>query len=244
MNRPPILPLVCALLALLPLTASIACADGGGDAAGRPGRDHPLGPRAAFEVEAVREVANDWATARMTVQAEGKQAASVAAEVNRAMAAATERAKRTEGVEVRSGGYSTNPVYDDGRVVRWRSSQTLVLESDDTDVLSRLIGELQSESVLLSGIEFSVRRETRQAIEDELISEALARFRARARLVAEGLGAEEWSVANVNVGAAGSAGPPIVYHERALSYKSAPAPAFSAGTSEIRVTASGTVRLD
>lgn len=252
MNRSSLRILACTLLFALSLGTSVACAEGDAGEhvcphhAGRHGKPGHPGPRdrATFQVEAVREVANDWATARMTVQAEGKQAAAVAAEVNTSMKAALDRAKRADGIEVRSGGYSTHPVYDDGRVVRWRASQTLLLESGDTDALSRLIGTLQSESVMLSGIEFGVRRETRQAIEDALISEALTRFRARAKLVAEGLGAKSWSVAEVNVGATGSAPPPVFRHERARSMASAPAPSFAAGTSEVRVTASGTVRLD
>ena len=68
--------------------------------------------RASFQVEAAREIANDWATARLSVQIEGRQSAKVAAQVNAAMAAALDRAKRADGVEVRSGGYSTHPVYD------------------------------------------------------------------------------------------------------------------------------------
>ena len=227
-------------LFFLPMSAGIACAEERGERpSGRQGADHE--PRASFQVEAVREVANDWAMARMTVQAEGKQAAEVAAEVNRAMKQTMERAKLASGIEVWSGGYSTSPVYDDGQVVRWRASQVLVLESSDPDGLSRLIGELQSESLLLSGIDFSVRRETRQSLEDELIRESLSRFRQRAKLVAEGLGAEQWSVGKVEVGTAST---PVFHRERAMAFKSAPAPSFSPGTSEIRVTASGTVRLD
>ena len=201
--------------------------------------------RASFQLEAAREIANDWATARLSVQIEGRQSAKVAAQVNAAMAAALDRAKRTDGVEVRSGGYSTHPVYDDGLVVRWRAHQDLVLESGDIDELSKLIGALQSKSVTLNGIVFGVRRETREAIEDELVSEVLARFRARAALVAEGLGAKEWSLGDVSVGTAGSGPPVMVRHERARlsSFADAP-PAFEGGTSEVRVTASGTVRLE
>lgn len=200
--------------------------------------------RASFQVEAVREVANDWATARMSVQAEGKQAAQVAAEVNAAMTRAIARAKRAKDVEVRSGGYSTQPVYDDGRVIRWRASQQLVLESGDTDALSALIGDLQSTSVNLVGIDFGIRRETRQSVEDALISDALARFRARAALVAKGLGADDWTLVDVSVGAAGG-GPPVFRREaRMMSLSDAAPPAFEAGTSEIQVTASGTVLLE
>ncbi|MEZ4289726.1 MAG: SIMPL domain-containing protein [Myxococcota bacterium] len=66
--------------------------------------------RAAFQVEAVREIANDWVTARLSVVAEGQQPAAVAAAVNEAMARATTQAKRVADVDVRSGAYVTHPV--------------------------------------------------------------------------------------------------------------------------------------
>jgi predicted secreted protein len=202
--------------------------------------------RASFQVEAVREIANDWATARLSIVAEGKEAAAVATEVNKAMAKALTRAKRARGVEVRSGSYTTRPVYDDGQVVRWRASQDLRLESSDVDRLSELIGELQGESILLADINFGVRGETRKALEDELISEALAAFRTRADLVAKGMGAAVWSLVDVSVGTTNST-PRRIQQDRMRmqSFKSsAPPPSFEAGTSEIRVQATGEVELD
>ncbi len=213
---------------------------------GKHGEHGKARNRASFQVEAVREIANDWATARLSVVAEGKEAAAVAASVNKAMGKALTRAKQARGVEVRSGSYTTRPVYDDGQVVRWRASQDLRLESGDVDQLSKLIGEIQGESVLLSGIDFGVRRETRKSLEDELISEALAAFRARADLVAKGMGSKAWSLIDVSVGTTNSA-PPRIRHEQARmqSFGSSVAPPrFEAGTSEIRVQASGVVELD
>ena len=210
-------------------------------------RDAEPRNRASFRVEAVREVENDWVTARLSVVAEGKQASAVADEVNTVMAQALERAKRATGVERRSGGYVTQPVYEEGRIVRWRATQDLRLESSDVEALSALIGDLQGGSVLLSGIQFSVRRETRQALEDELIAEALAAFRARADRIAAGLGEQEWSLIDVSVGTTATA-PYRVQMEshnmRLRSSKAMAAPALEAGSSEIRIQASGTVELD
>jgi len=110
--------------------------------------------RVTLRVEANREIPNDWATARLSVVAEGKDPADVADSVNRQMTLALKTARATPGVEVASGAYVTQPVYDNGRVVRWRASQILRIESGDVDPLSTLIGVLQENSVLLSGIEF------------------------------------------------------------------------------------------
>lgn len=199
---------------------------------------------AAFEVQAIREVPNDWATARLSVQSEGKQPSEVAEEVNAAMKTALQRAKRARGVRVRTGGYSTYPVYDEGRVVRWRASQEIVVESGDTDAFSALLGQLQSESVTLTTVEFGVQRETRRKIEDELISEALAGFRARAGLVAAGLGASEWALEDVSISTSGSAPPPVLRQSRSkFASAASTAPSFEGGASEIRVSASGSIRL-
>ncbi len=203
--------------------------------------------RASFQVEAVREIANDWVTARLSVVSEGKDPAKVANAVNEAMARATKEAMRVSEIEVRSGTYVTQPVYDDGRVVRWRARQELRIESGDVDRLAKLIGQLQGDSVLLSSIAFSVRRETRKALEDELIEEALESFRARASLVAKGMGSKDWSLIQVSVG--GSDGVPhrveMDSHPSAmLSRSRAAAPVFEAGTSELRVHVSGVVELD
>lgn len=213
-----------------------------------PGGDHHDSPRnrASFQVEAVREIANDWATARLTVLAEGKDPALVASQVNKAMTEAVAKSKREKKVEVRTGAYVTQPMYDDGRIVRWQARQELRLESADVDRLSKLIGTLQGDSVQLSGIDFSVRRETRAALEDELIKEALGLFRARAKLVAEGMGAADWSLIDVSVGSHG--GPThrvmMARSDMMMARAEQAPPAFEAGTSEIRVQVSGVVELD
>lgn len=225
-----------AILALIAVLALPALADD----------DAPKRNRASFQVEAMREVANDWATARLSVMAEGKDPVAIATSVNRQMANAVAVAKRARGVKVESGAYVTQPIYDDGRVVRWRASQVLRVESGDVDALSGLIGELQGDSVLLQGIDFSIKPETRGAVEEELIREALAGFRARASLIAEGMGEQDWSLISLSVGQSG--GPPRMMRMRAesdmMSMSKAAPPAFEAGTSDIRVQVSGDVELD
>ncbi len=202
--------------------------------------------RASFNVEATREIANDWATARLSVSAEGKDPAVVANEVNTQMATALETAKRASGVTVESGAYVTHPVYDSNRIVRWRAQQEIRLESEDVDKLSELIGELQSDRVALSGIDFSVKRETREKMEDELVEEALTAFRTRAALIAKGMGARDWSLVEMNVeqqrgGQEQRFGGARM---RTSSMSDAAPPSLEAGTSDLQVNVSGTVELE
>ena len=201
--------------------------------------------RVGFQVEAVREVENDWATARLSVVQEGRDAGVVAAEVNRVMATAVTRAKDTQGIEVSTGSYVTHPVHDDGRIVRWRAFQELRLETADVDALSELVGDLQGSGVTLSGIDFSVAKETRRALEDELIGEALATFRARAGAVAEGLGFGAWSLIALSIGQEGAPRPFLVRRQesRMMSMASS-APTLEGGTSEVRVVVDVTIELE
>ena len=203
--------------------------------------------RVSFQVETRREVANDWATARFAVQAEGKDLARIAQTVNTRMAGALARARKTKGIELRSGAYVTQPVYEDGRVVRWRARQEFRAETRDVDRLAKLIGRLQGESVLLVGVDFSIRPETRMAVEDELIQEALSAFRARASLIARGLEASGWSLVSLSVGRHGVPfrRMEMMRGEASVSaFDAVPPPAFEAGSSDIRVQISGSVELD
>jgi predicted secreted protein len=203
--------------------------------------------RASFDVEALREVANDWVTARLSVVSEGKDPSEIAKTVNETMAKAIEAAKRVPDVTVQSAAYVTQPVYDEGKVVRWRARQELRLESGDVDRLAKLIGRLQGESVQLSNIDFSVRRETRKALEDELIEEALGRFRSRATLVAKGMGSNNWSLIELSVGSSDGEPRRVMMEHRPsamLSRSQSDTPVFEAGTSKLRVRVSGIVELD
>lgn len=201
--------------------------------------------RASFQVVVTREVENDWATARLSAMAEGQDPAQVAAEVNARMARALARAKKEPGVEVESGGYVTQPIHDANRIVRWQAWQELRLESADVDRLSKLVGTLQQDELLLSGIEFSVKRETRERLQDELTLEALRKFRARADLIAKGMGSAGWSTIAVSVGQGGGGQPYYAMRaEMADMAVKAAAPALEAGKSELQITVDGTIEFD
>ncbi|MCH7598475.1 MAG: SIMPL domain-containing protein [Myxococcales bacterium] len=202
--------------------------------------------RASFYVEVMREVSNDWAVARLSIVEEGKDPARLADAVNRRMTTAVAAAKAVAEVEVQTGAYTTRPIHRDGRIVRWHAQQELRIESRNVDQLSELIGELQSDSVLLSGIYFSVSSKTRKSLEDELIEEALGAFRSRAALVAKGLGAGDWSLVGLSINGDGHAPerfPRRARAEMAMMTAGAP-PALEAGSSEIRIRIDGTIELD
>jgi predicted secreted protein len=202
----------------------------------------------SFSVSAEREVANDWTTGTIGTTASGSDPSELAARINTQMGEALAIAKQAKGVRVTSGAYNTYPEYGDGnRIVRWQASQDLILESKDTGPVAKLLGKLQERGLLLRSISFSVSRETQRKLEEELVAEAVAAFRARAALVAKSFGKASYGLITVNVGGGGFQPPmPMMRAEMAMMSKSgaAPAPSLEGGTSHLRMDISGTIELE
>jgi predicted secreted protein len=201
--------------------------------------------RVSFQVERSREVTNDWISAVVGVTDEDADSARLAERINTTMTRALAKAKSADGVRVKSGGYSTHPVHQDGKLRRWRGSQDLILESDDVKAVTELVGALQGELQLRS-IRFSISPERRRAVEDELVAEVLAAFRARAEIVRNSLGAKGYEIVQVAINTQGGR-PMRGYAMEAMAMESravAKAPALEGGSSRISVHANGTIEFD
>ena len=201
------------------------------------------GRRVSFRVESAREVANDWVRAVVGITAENADSAKLADEVNRAMAWALEQASRAKGVEPKSGGYHTHPVHEDGRLRRWRASQDLILESADPKALTELVGALQSRLQLRS-FEFSVSPGKQREVEEELVVEVLAAFRARAELVRENLGAGGYEIDQVSIDTGGHSPPVVMRHMEARTMSAVAPPAVEGGSSRLTVAVNGSIVLE
>jgi predicted secreted protein len=201
--------------------------------------------RARFQVESTRDVENDWITAIVGVTAEDANPAALADRVNKDMAWTLEQAKSESKVKAKSGGYSTYPINEKGRIVRWQANQQLVLEGNDAAAMTALLGKLQVR-VQLQSFEFSVSDATRRKVQEELVTDALAAFRARATLVAKGLGASGYTLDDVSVETAAPGYPvPMMRAEMAMAKSDMAAPpAVEAGTSRVAVSVQGSIVLD
>ncbi len=201
--------------------------------------------RVSFSVERSREVANDWVTAVVAKTDEDSDAARLADRVNTAVNEALAIAKQAKGVQVKSGGYSTQPVHDrDGKIARWAASQELILESSDVEAVSQLVGKLQSK-LLLRSIAFSVSPETRRKAEDALIGDALTAFQERAKRVQTGLGARDYELVSLSLQTPGG-GPPVPMYARAemAMMDKVAAPSFESGQSTLAVRVDATIEIE
>jgi len=198
--------------------------------------------RVTLSASAFRDVENDTLVAELFAQAEGQEPAALAADVNGRIGWAVSQAKEISTVKVRTLDYQTHPVYRNNRVDGWRVTQAIRLESPDGKQLSALIGELQ-QRLSVRSVGYQVSPQAREAVENALATEAIGKFRERAKQVAEAFGKNEYRLVSVHVGTGGPMPPrPQMYAARAMAMDAAP-PTLEAGTQEVRVEVSGTVEL-
>jgi predicted secreted protein len=206
----------------------------------------PVYDRIDLNVSAERQVENDIMVAVVFAEAEANTQARAADEVNQAIRFAADRARATAGIEQRTLRYSTRPVYaNDRRIIGWVARQSLRLESKDAAVLSTLLGELQTR-VAIESMGSTLSKPARDAVEDEVIAEAIAQFRRRAAHIAAEFDRDSYRLVHLNVGSYG-----VFAQEaqmRALDAvgvsDAVAAPTIEAGVQTVSVQVNGTIELD
>ncbi len=211
-------------------------------AAGAQTPAEPLFNLVTLRAQAEREVPNDQFGATLAAEAEGADTVQLAGEVNRAMQKALAVAKGYRGVQARSGTYQTIPVYEKGRILRWRVRQELRLQSTDIPAATELIGKLQS-GLVVSGMALSVSPEVRRQTENALLAEAVAAFEERARLVRDAMKAKGYRVRDLDLSGGGAGPMPSYALSRPMLAEARSQPAVEPGTSRIVITVSGTIQL-
>ncbi len=209
--------------------------------------DEVLFDRYSISAQASGEVVNDLLTAQMAVEHEDRDSATLANRVNADMAWALEKIRQFPSVKATSGNYSTWPQHErkTGRIIGWRSSQVLKLESDDFPAVRKAIRDLQ-DRLQVRGMSLSPKVETRQGREDDLIAEALNSFRQRAALVQSTMGASDFRIINVDINTNSQLRHPAMmrsYAEADSMSKVANEPAIAAGTSEVVISVNGFIQL-
>ena len=196
-----------------------------------------------LQSQASEPVSNDTMNVTLFASGEQRDAANLAERINADMAWALDLARQQAAVKVSTGNYRTWQIRQDNKMKGWQARQELVLESRDTAVLSQLTGALQ-ERLQVESMRFSVSAETRTAVENRLIEQALEAFRVRADVVGDKLKASGYRIVELNIGTFAQQ-PPVVYrsHATVAALESAAPVAAEGGESDIQVTVSGTIEL-
>ncbi len=204
----------------------------------------PTFNRVTLNESAQRAVENDRLVVILFAQAEGKQAAPPADEVNRLMDWALAVANSHAGIEVQTEGYSSNPIYKDGRIRGWRVRQSLRLEGGDSRLIGDLAGQLQ-QKLSIQSIAYQLSEAQQRTHRATLTEAALQRFQSRAAAIADALGRDSYRIVRLNINDNHRQPAPMMRAMTAgASADASPAPArIQTGTQLMSVNVSGEIEL-
>ncbi len=205
----------------------------------------PVYDRISFSVSAEKEVENDVLTAILFASQTGQDTAILADTVNQEISRALAIIEQEDAVNSRTLGYTTNPVYKNNRIDGWQVRQSIELKSKDSEKLSNLLGQLQS-NLSIGSVTYSISTEVRRNTEDMLISEALATFKNRASQVQANMERAEYRVVRLNINTASDFHQPRAMARGAtmMMAESAPsAPSLDAGKQKVQVSIDAEIEL-
>lgn len=193
---------------------------------------------------AERAVARDRLRVELAAEISDPDAAKVQAEINRRMTAALTRVKSVPDLVVETNGYTVYQEHSDKAPPRWHGSQSISLVAKDFARLLALVGTLQQDGLVITGLAPELSREARQSVEDELTDGALARLQQRASRIAASLGTKVDRFRDVRIGNAATPQPII----RAMQViggasQSAPPPVAEPGEAAVSVTVQADIVL-
>jgi predicted secreted protein len=154
-----------------------------------------------LSASAEQEAVQDWLTVVLTHRA---QAANPAA-VQRQLQAALDQALRhirprvqAGELEMHTGGVTVQPRYShEGQIVGWHGQAELIVQGRGVARIAATAGDTPGMAV--SSMAFSLSRHARQALEAQIRSEAIGRFRQTAQQVARDFGFAGYTLREVSV---------------------------------------------
>ncbi len=181
----------------------------------------------------------------MYAERNGQQPATLADDVNRAIAWAVEAAKKNDAIKVQTLGYRQEPLYKNQKITGWRVRQSIRLESTDAASLSTLVGALQ-ERLSVASLQYVLSPDVRAEAEDALIAEAIERFERRGKLISEQLGRPAYRIVDLNIITSGPVPMPVRMRASAAMADSSRVtpPTVEPGVQSVTVQVSATVELE
>lgn len=203
------------------------------------------------------EVAQDVLSVTLSATREGADAGAVQSALKQALDAALAQARRAAKpgqLEVSAGNFSLYPRYAPasnrsssgaagGGIVGWQGRTELRLEGRDMQAIAQLTGRI--DTMTIARVAYSLSREQREAVENQVAAQAIARYRASAADYARQFGYAGYVIREVNISSDASSRAVPMAMARAESLASAVPVALpvEAGRSSVTVSVGGSIQL-
>ncbi|MFW5451130.1 MAG: SIMPL domain-containing protein [Methylophagaceae bacterium] len=191
---------------------------------------------------ASRDTENDQLVAMLVVQKNGLSPAMLTKQVNQAMALILEKAAQFEMIKTHTTSYNSRPLYNKSKISSWQVSQNIKLSSQDFDQLSELVGKL-NDLANVQSMTFSISDHSLERVKQQLIKEAIAKFRRKASLIATQFGQDNYRIIQVSVDSNYRQPHAMTQRTMAMSEARAAPPDLSAGTNKVSVSVNGSIEL-
>ncbi len=183
------------------------------------------GPETVLSLSASADTAlpADLLTIHMRAEATGTDAVSVQQTVNQTVSKTLAKIKTVSGITASTGSYNVWERNDPAAANRksWQASQTIALSAHRFDTLLDLVGRLQQDGLLVSGMEYSLSDEARRSVHDRLVADAIARLKADTAVAAKSLGMRVSYIKTIRIDPE-SGGRPIMLKSMAAAAPVAP----------------------
>jgi predicted secreted protein len=193
------------------------------------------------------EAPQDWLTLTLSVTREGSDASSVQAALRDTLESARKALKQEAqpgAMELRSGAFNLQPRYaKDGKINGWLGSSEWVLEGTDFARISAAAAKVPA--MAISGLYFSLSRQTRAQLEAQAQTLAIEGFQMKAAQIARSFGFSDYVLREVQVSSVeqGGAMPRMMPMSSRAMVTDAPPMPMESGKSLVQVSVSGGVQL-
>lgn len=188
----------------------------------------------------------DQLKAHFRIESRNSTAAAAQKAVNTLVHDAIEQAKKNKGITYTVQNYDVSEWRDDKikNKSTWSASQTLTLVSADSDELLPLTGQLQSNGLLLEGLEWSLSPEKQNTLLLEAKKNAVTDLQKQSDTLAQALKMHVVRFERISLSDTPFPRPLIMAAmARSKMAEDAPAPSATAETQTVHATASATVLL-
>ncbi|OSI11828.1 SIMPL domain-containing protein [Neisseria canis] len=201
----------------------------------------------SFSESASTTADNDLMRVIFSIEEEGSNRQAVSNRITNRLNALNARISANKAFKGAVINRSTQPNYNEkGKITGWYDSAQVSVESKDFQALNKLIAASQNDAAV-QNLSFTVSREKRSEITNELSKQALKNFKQRAEVISQTLGFRGYKIVNIQINSnfhTRQASVTMKSHIMDAAAEAAPEmTADNPGTEEITQTVSGSIQM-
>lgn len=195
-----------------------------------------------FAVTESARIDNDLVAVSFRYLTQAPTADLVMQAINQKMQAANNVLKDIKHIEVQTGQYNVNPVYDKKRVItHWQGQQSLTIRTANQAGLPTLLEKVQP-FLTYQSMRFSVSDAKQKQAKAQLLDKALKQYQLKAQHIADSFGAKHYQLTETRIDLPNHSQPYAESYMRTTRVMSdMAAPVIQAGKTELNVQITGTI---